>query len=460
MKRILFPAGAVLVLLFIFFFRYSVFAKMPSAVISDRVIIRFHDTVSGQSQDESLKGISVLKKEKLRLHNSVVISIPGGSAESVAARLNKDPRVQYAEKDQVAKAFEIPNDQYYSYQWGLQKIHADRAWDTTHGSASALIAIVDTGIDGMHPDLASKIAARANFTTDSDIDDNGHGSHVAGIAAAETNNSIGVAGMGYNTRLLSVKVLDSSGSGYYSWVANGIIWAADNGAKVINLSLGGPYPSSLLQDAVNYAWNKGVVVVAAAGNSNSTAASYPAYYANAISVAATDSNDARAYFSNYGKWVDLSAPGVSILSTYQGGYAYLSGTSMATPFVSGLAGLVIGEHADWTNTQVKNKIEQSADAITGTGILWKYGRIDACAAVDCTGTASVTPTPILTPTPTPTTTFAPTDTPTVTPMPTAVASPTNTPSPSLTPTPVPSTPTPTSSKPWWCVYAPWYYLCK
>ena len=132
-----------------------------------------------------------------------------------------------------------------------------------------------------------KIAARANFTTDADLDTDGHGTHVAGIAAAATNNSTGVAGVGFQSNLLSVKVLNSSGTGYYSWIASGIIWAADNGAKVINLSLGGTSPSKTLQDAVNYAWNKGVVVVSAAGNSNINVPFYPAYYTNVIAVGAT-----------------------------------------------------------------------------------------------------------------------------------------------------------------------------
>ena len=240
---------------------------------------------------------------------------------------------------------------------------------------------------------------------------------------------------------MSVKVLDNNGSGYYSWIANGIIWAADNGAKVINLSLGGTSSSFTLQNAVNYAWNKGAVVVAAAGNRNSTSRFYPAYYSNSMATAATDQNDKKASFSTYGSWVDVAAPGVDIFSTYNNdGYVTLSGTSMAAPFVSGLAGLIFGFHPDWNNIQVRDKLQSSSDQIPGTGSYWTYGRINACKAVDCI----LLPTPTITPTPTPT------------PIPT----PSITPSPTPEPTPIPTpTPTPTS-KPWWCKYIPSHSLCQ
>src|SRR5258708_5570429 len=370
----------------VFFCVLLIFTFLPTfahAEITDRVIVKFHPSVANQTRDDVVKQLPVSKKENLRLKDTMVLHVPKGQAASLTKQLTQNPNVQYAEQDFVAKALDVPNDPYYSSQWGLQKIFAANAWNVTHGSANTLIAITDTGIDGSHPDLANKIVARANFTTDPDVDNNGHGSHVAGIAAADTNNGIGVAGTAYNTQLLSVKVLDSTGSGYYSWIANGITWAADNGAKVINLSLGGFSSSQTLQNAVNYAVSKGVVVVAAAGNNGNSIPFYPAHYSNVVSVAATDSNDFRASFSTFGSWVVIAAPGVNILSDYQGGYAYLSGTSMATPFVSGVTGLIWSEHPTWTNTQVVSKLESSADKITGTGIFWKYGRVNACNAVDC-----------------------------------------------------------------------------
>ncbi len=193
-----------------------------------------------------------------------------------------------------------------------------------------------------HPDLAGKVIRGDHVDNDWDpYDGNGHGTHTAGIAAAVTNNARGIAGMAPEATIYAVRVLDESGSGTLQNVANGIIHAADNGADVINLSLGSPNDSITLKEAVDYAWNKGVVVVAAAGNDGSAQPTYPAYYSDAIAVAATDSDESKASFSNYGNWVDVAAPGVNIYSTYtDGGYASLSGTSMATPHVAGLAGLL------------------------------------------------------------------------------------------------------------------------
>ncbi len=434
---------------------------------TDRLIVKFKHTVPNATRDDIANQAAASKKEMLKLQDTVVLHVPKGQANGLAKQLAKNPNVQYAEEDAKAQALDIPNDPDFSNQWGLTKILAPNAWNVTHGSASTLIAIDDTGIDGAHPDLSGKIVSRANFTTDPDEDNNGHGSHVAGIAAAQTNNGIGVAGTAYNTKLLSVKVLDSNGSGYYSWIANGITWSADNGAKVINLSLGGSASSQTLQSAVNYAVGKGVVVVAAAGNNGNTQPFYPANYSNVISVAATDSNDHKASWSNFGSWVVIAAPGVNILSSYQGGYSYLSGTSMATPFVSGVTGLIWSQHPTWSESQVVSKLENSADKIAGTGTNWKYGRVNACNAVDC-NSVTTTPTPTMTPSPT----LIPTATPTLGPTATPTQIPTPTPTTEATPTifetPTPTTviPTPTTTpptnpaKPWWCSYVPWYSACQ
>jgi thermitase len=325
----------------------------------------------------------------------LVVSVPQNQAAEKAKAYGAEKNVKFAEPDYVATAIFEPNDTYFANQWGMTKIQAPQAWDVTTGSSDVKIAILDTGIDQNHPDLSSKIVANQNFTTSSTVDDlYGHGTHCAGIAAAITDNNAGVAGVGFNTSLMNVKVLDDKGSGYYSWIASGITWATDNGAKVISMSLGGSSGSSTLQSAVDYAWNHGVVVVAAAGNNHNTKPSYPAYYANCIAVAATDQNDAKASFSTYGSWVDVAAPGVSIFSTapnhtnylqqhgYFGyNYGYLSGTSMATPFVAGLAGLLWSTSYGTSNTSVRSRIESTADKIGGTGTYWQYGRINAYKAV-------------------------------------------------------------------------------
>lgn len=319
-----------------------------------------------------------------------VVAVPASRAAQALAAYGRNPNVAYAEPDAIAVAFRTPNDPGFASQWGLGKIAAPQAWELQTG-AEVRVAILDTGIDRDHADLAAKIVAEKNFTRSRTTDDKyGHGTHVAGIAAAVTDNGAGVAGTSWGAVLMNGKVLGDDGSGRYSWVASGLVWAADNGARVINLSLGGSSPSQALQDAVDYAWGRGAVVVAAAGNSGSSAPSYPAAYANAIAVAATDSQDAKASFSNYGDWVDLAAPGVGIYSTLpnhknrigQTNYGTLSGTSMAAPFVSGAAALVWSQlPTDSSNGDVRAKLEGTADRVAGTGTYWANGRLNAYRAV-------------------------------------------------------------------------------
>jgi subtilisin family serine protease len=266
-----------------------------------------------------------------------------------------------------------------------------------------VIAIVDTGIQRTHPDLDSKIVAGYDYVqNDTAPDDgNGHGTHVAGTSAAETNNSTGGAGTCPNCSLMPVRVLDNNGSGTLANVANGIRFAADNGAKVINMSLGGS-GSSTLQTAVDYAWGKGVFMACAAGNDNTSSQtnSYPGAYTNCFAVASTTNTDARSSFSNYGNWVEVAAPGSNIYSTWTGSsYNTISGTSMATPHVAGLAGLLASQGL--TNAQIRDRICSTSDAISGTGTYWTCGRINAYRAVtNGGGGPTPTPTPV-TPTPTP-----------------------------------------------------------
>jgi thermitase len=459
-----------------FIMSLGVFPAFALAASSESVIVKFRPFISQAQKDRAIKNKGFSSFEKLIVPDSMVIKVPKGKGRDAIGKFSKDLLVEYAEKDELAFALDNPNDPLFASQWGLNNIEANGGWNITHGSPTVLVAIADTGIDSTHPDLESKVVAGVDCTNScfpvTPQDGNGHGTHVAGIAAAATNNSIGIAGLSYDTKLLSVKVLSTSGSGYYSWIANGITWAADNGARVINLSLGGSISSTTLREAVQYAVSKGVVVVAAAGNNGSTRKLYPAYYPETISVAATDQNDNKAYFSTYGSWVDVAAPGINILSTVPGSsYANFSGTSMAAPFVSGLAALLIGYHPNWTITQIRNQIENTADPILGTGFYWKYGRINVCSALDCHATNSIptpTPSPLPTssPTPVPTATPTPTPSPTPTPTPSPTPAPTSTPEPSPTPTLLPSpSPTPSSTpipspKPWWCKYIPTHSSCQ
>ncbi|MEW6172627.1 MAG: S8 family peptidase [Bacillota bacterium] len=319
-----------------------------------------------------------------------VVKVPAGKALEKVKAYKDEAAVEYAEPDYVAEAVGVPNDPYFDSQWGMTKIQTPGAWDMTTGSTNVKIAILDTGVDQDHPDLADKITANKNFTRSKTVDDKyGHGTHVAGIAAAFTNNGIGVAGTGYNCMIMNGKVLGDNGSGYNSWIAGGITWAADNGAKVINMSLGSTAPSTTLEDAVKYAWGKGVVICAAAGNSGTSDPLYPARYDVCIAVAATDQNDVKASFSSYGDWVDVAAPGVSIFSTLPNhkstirvlDYGSLSGTSMATPHVSGLAALLWATGYGADNNLVRWRIESTCDPVSGTGEYWTNGRINAYQAV-------------------------------------------------------------------------------
>ncbi|MBI4788328.1 MAG: peptidase S8 [Chloroflexi bacterium] len=362
-----------------------------------------------------------------------IFMVPAGTADLVAATLRTNPQVIYAEPNGVVSVFADPNDPHdnttcYSsskagciMQWSWAKIQAYQGWDIHKGSATVKIAVVDTGIDNSHPDLPT-MTSQKNFIVPSNPaaeDDNGHGTHLAGTIGALTNNGEGVAGMDWSVSLRSVKVLHNTGYGSISTLADGITWAADNGAKVINISLGSTTASTTLANAVTYAWNHGAVLVCAAGNNGNTKFTYPAYYANCIAVAATDSKDAKASTSTTGTWVDVAAPGVNILSTmpnttvylnttgaYKTTYDAMSGTSMAAAHVSGLAGLIWASGKCSTNTCVRYLIENNADAISGTGKSWAKGRINAYRSLSATSTQ---PTP--TRTPTPTKTPAPTRTP-------------------------------------------------
>lgn len=392
------------------------------------IIIKYKTTTQENEKEKLRKNLKTLLRYKIQKLNIDVVKIQEGSVEEKIKQYQANPQVLYAEPNFRTQAFAITNDTSLTQQWGLFKINAANdtqpsAWDTTTGDPTIKIAILDTGIETSHPELSEKIITSANFTDSPTTSDQaGHGTHVAGIAAAASNNGNGIAGAGYNTSLLNGKVLGDNGSGYYSWLASGIIWAADQGAQVINMSLGGSSASTTLEDAINYAWNKGSVIVAAAGNSGNSQLNYPGYYQNVIAVAATDTNDAKASFSTYGNWVDVAAPGVSIYSTYKdNSYSSLSGTSMATPFAAGTSALIWAKGTCATNTCVREQLEKTADPINGTGTYWTWGRINAYSAVSDI-TLSPTATPSATPTNTPTPTASPTPTPT--PSPTDTTQPT------------------------------------
>jgi len=279
-----------------------------------------------------------------------------------------------------------PNDEYLDKQWALAKIQAPDAWQITSGGQDILIAVLDTGIDQTHIDLAGKVIANINFTQSPTVDDvNGHGTHIAGIIGAIANNSSGIAGLAYSCSLMNVKVADDIGFCNAEEVAKGIIWAVDNGAKVINMSLTFVKPNQALEDAVNYAWRKGAVLVCAAGNDGGSTPVYPASSANCLAITSTNSDDLLGQLAKHGDWVDVAAPGVNIYSTLpDNSFGYKSGTSMAAAYIAGVAGLLFSVASDTNgngllNDEVRNMIESSCDEI-GTLDIAK-GRVNALRAV-------------------------------------------------------------------------------
>lgn len=350
--------------------------------VPNQLIVRFRDGVTEAQMEE------IHRKAKCELIGSdQELGIYHVSSKHKMRRIWRHyqdlEEIEYAEPNYRFKAFASANDPFFaSYQYGPQRIMAPAAWDVTQGSPAVKIAVVDTGVQLDHPDLQGKIIPGYDYVSNdtNPVDGNGHGTHVAGIASAVTNNAYGMAGVCPLASILPVRVLDESGSGDLLNVARGIIYAATQGAHVINLSLGSPAPSATLQSAIDYAWSRGCVIVAAAGNAGSSVPNYPANYPNVISVASTNASDVKSGFSNYGRWVDVTAPGENILSTYLGSYyAYLSGTSMAAPHVAGVAALLAAQGR--TNAQIQNIIQTSSDPIPGTGTYWLYGRVNADRAV-------------------------------------------------------------------------------
>ena len=315
---------------------------------------------------------------------------PAEAAEQLAGLAE----VAWAEPNRWREASVVPNDPQFASQWGLTSINCPPAWDITTGDPGVTVAVVDTGVDLTHPELAALLLAgqdlvdfpvgstpqpgwvfEGDYTgVDADpTDEVGHGTHVAGTICCASNNAVGVAGVSWNVRLMPVRVLARarevatgriSGLGSAANIAAGIRWAVDHGARIISMSLGGYGDTTVEREAVAYAVSHNVVVVAAMGNDNTTNPSYPAAYPGVIAVAATDSADRRASFSNRGPHCAVSAPGVGVLSTFMGGgYATMSGTSMATPHVSGVAALILSRNSSLTADRVGNIIRTTARAL-------------------------------------------------------------------------------------------------
>ena len=362
------------------------------------IIVKFKPGVAGNeiAQVHARYGLSVLSSNgNIGFQR---LGIPQGrSVAEMADVLNRNPHVEYAEPNYIFHTCMVPNDPYYSYQWhlhGLDEggINMEPAWDITTGSG-AIVAVVDTGISQAGEDLTgtSFVSGYDFVNGDNDpTDDNGHGTHCAGTVAQSTNNNVGVCGVAFGASLMPVKVLDSGGSGSIYDIADGIIWATDQGANIISLSLGGGTPTSTLENAVAYAYNNGVTVIAASGNDGRNGVSYPAAYdVYVIAVGATRYDTARAPYSNYGSSLDVVAPGGDLnvdqsgdtygdgvlQETFSGtswGYYFFEGTSMATPHVSGTAALLYSQGVT-SPDEIRNVLQSSAVDLGATGWDMYYG---------------------------------------------------------------------------------------
>lgn len=344
--------------------------------------------------------------------------------------------VEYAEPLYTYTIASTPDDPYftsegswgqlYGDQWGLKSIQAEKAWNISIGSPETIVAVIDTGADYAHPDLSANIWHNSGEIADNKIDDDhngyiddvigwdfcdntknprdgsGHGTHISGIIAAVGNNTLGISGVCWRAKIMVLKALTDNGSGISKQLAQAIKYAADNGARIINISWGGFGNSAVVKDALDYAYNHSCIIVAAAGNNNSDAGRFfPGNYSQAITVTACDANDKRASFTNYGTVVDVAAPGVDILSLRAEGtdmyqkedhivgrdYYRASGTSMATPFVSGLAALIISQNSLLTNKEVEEILYASCDDLgeKGKDKYFGYGKVNAAKSMALQG---------------------------------------------------------------------------
>jgi len=351
----------------------------------DRLLIKFKNDVSESHKKQIIHRNSGLISDEIPQIKVKIIQVPTHALEKIQTALSKHFAVEYVEKDYLFEPEMIPNDPTYPSQYHLPTIQADAAWDITQGDASIPIAILDSGVDPTHPDLAGKLQNGYNFYNDNDdwTDTNncGHGTKVAGAAAAISNNGIGVAGVAWDNPIIPIKITDSNCYGYYSTMIKGIIYAADNGAKVANISYR-IYAGDPLTDAAKYMHDKGGWVVAAGGNTGVFANYADNPYI--ISVGATYSNDQATSFSTYGPYIDFTAPGSGIYTTRNGGtYGASSGTSFSSPIVAGAIGLIASADPSLSADEIYDVLKLSAVDLGAPGRddVYGWGRINVSQAL-------------------------------------------------------------------------------
>ena len=370
--------------------------KTPAAgeVVPGEVVVKWRDAGRGPEVARG-RGLAVLAELGVPGKGlPTLLSTEGRPVDEVLAELRSDPSVEYAEPNYVVRLVEeegavaaVPvNDPKTAGQYSLDRMRVRDAWSLSKGGLG-VVAVLDTGVQANHPDLSGRILPGYNFVnnTSNAADDNGHGTWVAGIIAAKPNDGYGIAGISWSDKILPVKIMTREGTGDTADLTSGITWAADHGATVINMSVGGFPSSTYVQEAINYAWNKGVVLVGAAGNNGRQEHFYPASFTNVVSVSATQVNDEFSHWSSFGSGVDVSAPGASVqttnctVCTYAshntwGEHTYISGTSFATPNVAGVIALIRARYPTYTPAQVVSRLTSTVDDLGYPGHDYRYGR--------------------------------------------------------------------------------------
>lgn len=359
-------------------------AGRAPAPVPGRLVLRGRGGLADDALQRALSAVGARRIEAVAGVEGTVIEADEAALAGVVDSLRRSGLFSSVERDQQVRVAE-PDDPYYGAQWGLPRGGVPTAWTLSSG-AGVTVAVVDTGVDAAHPDLQAQLLPGYDFLNDDadPDDDNGHGTRMSGIVGAACDNGEGVCGVAPAATILPVKALDAQGYGPYSAVANGIVYAVDHGARVVNLSLVGTAPSSILQAAVDYAVAHDVVVVAAAGNYGTDAPGYPGAAPGAVAVAAINDADAHPSFSNYGPWVSVSAPGVDVATTTAGGgYATSTGTSPAAAFSSGVFALLFAANPAMDRATAVTRVQAGAVdlGVAGWDQYFGWGRVDAYGAL-------------------------------------------------------------------------------